>query len=42
MTLDDIYEKVSKQRMVRKNTILINLQSKKMFKKVGVDKFMIA
>ncbi|OGD63197.1 hypothetical protein A2215_01940 [Candidatus Berkelbacteria bacterium RIFOXYA2_FULL_43_10] len=42
MELDDIYDKVTKQRIVRKNTILINLQSKSMFKKIGTNKFILA
>ncbi len=42
MTLADIYKEVSKQRQVRKNTILINLQTQKEFKKLGSDKFILA
>ena len=42
MTLSDIYKEVSKQRQVRKNTILINLQTQKEFKKLGSDKYILA
>ena len=42
LTLADIYQQVSKQRMVRKNTILINLQTQKEFKKAGSDKYILA
>ncbi len=42
MTLADIYKEVSKQRQVRKNTILINLQTQRDFKKLGSDKFILA
>ena len=37
MTVDEIVSAVSKQRTVKKNTILINLQTKPEFKKVGKD-----
>lgn len=42
MTLADIYGQVSKQRQVRKNTILINLQTQKEFKRLSGDKFILA
>lgn len=42
LDLADIYKEVLSQRMVRKNTILINLQTQKEFKKVGQNKFMLA
>lgn len=42
LTLSDIYAEVSKQRQVRKNTILINLQTQKEFKRVSSDKFILA
>ena len=41
MTLADIYKEVSKQRQVRKNTILINLQTNKEFKKLSSDKYIL-
>lgn len=37
MSLDKIVEAVLKQRLVKKNTILINLQTKPYFKKIGKD-----
>jgi len=42
MDFADIYKIVSKQRLVRKNTILINLQTQKEFKKLESGKFVIA
>ena len=39
MAADEIVKEVSKQRIVKKNTILINLQTKPLFKKVGKSKF---
>lgn len=42
LTLGDIYTEVSKQRQVRKNTILINLQTQKEFKRIASDKFILA
>lgn len=42
MTLADIYKEVSKQRQVRKNTILINLQTQKDFKRLAGEKFILA
>ena len=42
LTLADIYSEVSKQRQVRKNTILINLQTQKEFKRIASDKFILA
>jgi hypothetical protein len=36
---DEIIAKVLKQRLVKKNTILINLQTKPSFKKVGKDRY---
>jgi len=39
MTADEIVKAVSKQRIVKKNTILINLQTKPSFQKVGKGKF---
>lgn len=42
MDFADIYSKVSKQRTVRKNTVMINLQTQKEFKKVGENKFTLA
>lgn len=41
MTLGDIYTHVSKQRQVRKNTVLINLQTGKEFKRLSGDKFIL-
>lgn len=41
MTLSDIFKEVSKQRQVRKNTILINLQTGKEFKKISSDKYIL-
>ena len=41
MELNDICSEVQKQRVVRKNTILINLQTQSNFKKVGSSKFML-
>lgn len=42
LSLGDIYAEVSKQRQVRKNTILINLQTQKDFKRLASDKFILA
>lgn len=42
MDLSDIYKEVLKQRMVRKNTVLINLQTQKIFKKIGNNKYILA
>jgi len=42
MTLADITKEVSKQRHVRKNTILINLQTNKEFKKLSADKYILS
>lgn len=42
MDLSDIYKDVLKQRMVRKNTVLINLQTQKIFKKIGNNKYILA
>ncbi|OQB05673.1 MAG: RNA polymerase sigma factor SigA [bacterium ADurb.Bin212] len=42
MTLADITKEVSKQRHVRKNTILINLQTNKEFKKLSTDKYILS
>ena len=39
LTVEDITKKVLKQRLVKKNTILINLQTKTCFKKVSRDKY---
>ncbi len=39
MTAEEIVKAVSRQRIVKKNTILINLQTKPLFKKVGKSKF---
>lgn len=39
MTVAEIVEAVLKQRLVKKNTIIINLQTKPAFKKVGQDKY---
>ena len=41
MDLSDIYKEVLKQRMVRKNTVLINLQTQKIFKKIGNNKYIL-
>ena len=41
MELNDICAEVQKQRVVRKNTVLINLQTQNNFKKVGSSKFML-
>lgn len=41
MDLQDIYNEVLKQRMVRKNTVLINLQTQKEFKKIGHNKYIL-
>jgi len=42
MDLLDIYREVSKQRLIRKNTVLINLQTQKEFKKIGNNKYILA
>lgn len=42
MELHDIYSEVLKQRMVRKNTVLINLQTQGEFKKIGHNKYILA
>ena len=42
MPAEDIAKEVLKQRTVKKNTILINLQTKPMFKKVGKNNYMLA
>lgn len=42
MTISDITKEVVKQRHVRKNTILINLQTSKEFKKLSSDKYIIS
>lgn len=39
MKIDDIISEVSKQRTVKKNTILINLQTKKEFIKIGRESY---
>jgi len=39
LTVDEITKKVLKQRMVKKNTILINLQTKPAFAKVAKDRY---
>lgn len=41
MEFGDIYDEVLKQRQVRKNTILINLQNPKDFKKIGSNKYIL-
>lgn len=41
MEFPDIYQEVLKQRQVRKNTVLINLQNQKEFKKIGSNKFIL-
>lgn len=41
MEANDIYEAVIKQRVVRKNTIVINLQTQKEFKKIGANKYIL-
>ena len=41
MDFADIYKIVSKQRLVRKNTVMINLQTKKVFKKLKSGKFVL-
>jgi DNA-directed RNA polymerase delta subunit len=41
MEFADIYDEVLKQRQVRKNTVLINLQNQKEFKKIGASKFIL-
>lgn len=42
LELQDIYKDVLKQRVVRKNTVLINLQTQKEFKKIGNNKYILA
>lgn len=42
MNVDAIVSEVLKQRMVKRNTILINLQTKPFFKKVGKDQYSLA
>ncbi|MCL5411098.1 MAG: hypothetical protein M1324_04670 [Patescibacteria group bacterium] len=42
MKIDEIINEVLKQRTVKKNTILINLQTKPDFKKVGKDSYALA
>lgn len=42
MDLQDIFEEVQKQRVVRKNTVLINLQTQSNFKKIGHNKYILA
>lgn len=42
MDLQDIYKEVLKQRMVRKNTVLINLQTQSNFKRIGHNKYILA
>ncbi len=42
MDFADIFKVVSKQRFVRKNTVLINLQTQKEFKKLESGKFVLA
>ena len=39
---DEIIDRVLKQRMVQKNTVLLNLQNKKHFKKTGDNHFYLA
>ena len=41
MTTDDIVKAVLKKRAVKKNTIVINLQTKREFKKVGKDSYIL-
>lgn len=41
MDLQDIYKEVLKQRVVRKNTVLINLQTQRNFKKIGHNKYIL-
>jgi len=41
MSFADIFKIVSKQRLVRKNTVLINLQTQKEFKKLDSGKFVL-
>ncbi len=42
LKVDEIVSEVLKQRTVKKNTIIINLQTKPDFKKVGRDKYALA
>ncbi|MFA7244393.1 MAG: HTH domain-containing protein [Patescibacteria group bacterium] len=42
MDFSDIYKEVLKQRQVRKNTVLINLQNQSEFKKIGSSKYILA
>ncbi len=42
MCVEDITKKVLKQRLVKKNTILINLQTKSAFKKLSKDTYTLA
>lgn len=42
MEFSDLFAEISKQRKVRKNTVLINLQNQKEFKKIGSNKYMLA
>ncbi len=41
LSLKDLCDQVMKQRMVKRNTILINLQTQKQFKKIGRDKYIL-
>lgn len=42
MAVEDIVKEVSKQRSVKRNTILINLQTKKEFQRVGKDMYALS
>ncbi len=42
LTVDEITKKVLEQRMVKKNTILINLQTKPYFKKISKEKYVLS
>lgn len=42
LSVAEIIEAVLKQRIVKKNTILINLQTKSIFKKITKDKYILA
>lgn len=42
LEVSDIFNQVQKQRVVRKNTVLINLQTQKEFKKIGHNKYILA
>jgi DNA-binding winged helix-turn-helix (wHTH) protein len=42
MSRDEIIDEVMKRRMVKKNTILVGLSNRKLFKKVGKNLYDLA